>query len=161
MSRKRKKGKAKPGTWVTREMLNSKAFWALSSTAKGMLFQFLLKRDMDKNHTLLNGNNITLTYKELEAIHGENLDGSPCGLARGSITRGFKDLLEKGFIKIVRQGGAYHKDKTIYGLTHEWEYWQPGAVIREKQPGKKAGYEALKKKSTTITGPIHTTITGP
>lgn len=157
----RKKGKVKPGTWVTREMLNSRAFWALSPTAKGMLFQFLLKRDFDKKHNCLNQKNITLTYKELEAIFGKKPDGTPCGLARGSIARGFKDLLEKGFIEIVRQGGAYQQDKTIYGLTHGWKYWHAGAVIREKQPGKKAGYEALKKKSTTITGPIHTTITGP
>ncbi len=116
---------------------------------------------MDKKHNCVNCKNLTLTYKELENMFGQNPAGEPTGIARGSITRGIKDLMAKGFIEIIRQGGGYQKDKTIYGLTHDWKWWHPGAVIKEKQPGKKAGYEALKKKSTTITGPIHTTTTGP
>lgn len=157
MSRK----KARSGTWVTRELLFSKAFWALSGTAKGLLLMFLLKRDMNKQHECLNYRKITLTYKELENLHGEDPGGKPSGISRGSIARGIKELLAKGFIEIVRQGGAYQQDKTIYGLTHEWELWVPGMVVREKTPGKKSGYHALQKIPTTTTGTIHTTTTGP
>jgi hypothetical protein len=129
--------KAKSGTWVTRELLRSAAFWALSSTAKGLLFQFLLKRDIDKQHNCLNCKSLTLTYKELGNMFGKRPDGTCSGLARASITRGLKDLMAKGFIEIIRQGGAYQKDKSIYGLTDDWQWWHTGLVIREKQPGKK------------------------
>jgi len=102
-----------------------------------------------------------LTYKELENLHGSNLEGKPTGVSRGSIARGLKDLMAKGFIEVVRQGGGYQQDKTIYGLTDDWEWWIPGSIIREKTPGKKSGYHALKKIPTTTTGTIHTTTTGP
>jgi len=140
-----KSGKAKSGTWVTRALLRSKAFWALSSTAKGLLFQFLLKRDMDKQHNCVNRKCLTLTYKELENIFGKSSDGTCSGLARASIARGLKDLMAKGFIEIIRQGGAYQKDKSIYGLTDDWQWWHHGLVIREKQPGKKAARETHEK----------------
>lgn len=138
MGRKKRKGKAKPGTWLTRDLLKSRAFWALTATAKGMLHMFLLKRDMDHNHNCINRQNITLTYLELENLFDEKIEGEPNGLSRASISRGTKDLLAKGFIEIVKQGGAYQKDKTIYGLTDDWKRWRPGEVIRKKQKGKKA-----------------------
>lgn len=155
---RRKSGKAKSGTWVTRELLNSRAFWALSGTAKGILFQFLLKRNMDKQHKCLNQRKITMTYLELENLFSSNekqhltgrsiyvQSGLPTGLSRGSIARGFKDLMAKGFIEIVSQGGAYQKDKTIYGITDDWKSWIPGVVMKVKAPGKKSGYYALQKK---------------
>ena len=84
-----------------------------------------------------------MTYKEVENMFGENSDGTPDGIARGSIARGIRDLMAKGFIEIVRQGGAYQKDKTIYGLTDDWQLWRKGSVVREKQSGKRSGYHAL------------------
>lgn len=141
------KKKAPSGTWVPRELFMSRAYWALSSTAKGMLLLFLSKRDMSKKHEVLNRKNITLTYLELENLFGDDTFMKPKGLSRGSITRGIKDLLAKGFIEIVRQGGAYQKDKTIYGLTEEWKHWAPGVVFRTKGKGRNAGYFALIKQN--------------
>jgi hypothetical protein len=141
--------KAKSGTWVTREMLFSRAYWALNPPASKMLLLFLLKRDMDKKHNLLNGKSITMTYLELENMFVANLgrkiagieprtiSGQPTGMSKASIARGFHDLLAKGFVEIVKQGGAYRKDKTIYGLTEDWQWWTEGAIIREKSKGKK------------------------
>jgi len=135
----------------------SEAYWSLNGTAKGMLLLFLLKRDMDARHICLNCRSLTLTYKELEALHGTNLDGTTKGIARTSISRAIADLMEKGFIDIVRQGGAYQQDKTIYALVDDWLFWVPGRVVKKKTPGKQAGYFALKKKPTTELIPIHTT----
>lgn len=140
-----KKGKAKSGTWFTREMANSKAYWALSSTAKGMLIQFLLKRDMSKQHECINERSIVLTYKELENVHGKDMFGNSTGIARTSISRGIKDLMAKGFIDIVRQGGAYQKDKTVYALIDDWKWWSHGVVVKQKMQGKRAGAFALQK----------------
>lgn len=142
----RKKNRAPSGTWMTRDMFTSKAFWALSGTAKGLLILFLSKRDMNKQHEVLNRRNITLTYKELENLFGIDAFGRSKGLSRGSITRGIKDLLAKGFIEIVEQGGAFQKHKTIYGLTDEWKWWSSGTVMREKERGRSSGYFALQQK---------------
>lgn len=73
----KKKSRAKSGTWFTREMAMSKAFWGLNSTAKGLLLLFLMKRDMNRNHECMNSRKITMTYKELENLFGESLDGTP------------------------------------------------------------------------------------
>lgn len=143
----RKKGKAPSGTWISRELYTSRAFWALSGTAKGMLILFLSKRDMSKNHEVLNRHNITLTYLGLENLFNCNYGEKPKGLSRGSISRGISDLMAKGFVEIVRQGGAYQNDKTIYGLTDEWKWWSPGTVFRERQIGKNSGYYALQKQN--------------
>lgn len=150
-----KKGKVKSGTWFTRDLLISRAYWALSGTAKGLLALFMLKRDMDKDHNVLNRRSITMTYKELENLYNINTQtitgikmGFQCdkrGLSRGSVTRGIKDLLAKGFVEIVRQGGAYQRDKTIYGLTEDWRLWSIGSVIRNKPRGKMASYSSIKK----------------
>ena len=157
----RRKGKAKPGTWFTRELLLSKAYVKLSSSGKTILAVFLLKRDMNNKHEILNKRKLSVTYKELEAL----------GMPRGSITAGITDLLSKGFLEIVRCGGAYQQDKTIYGLTDDWPIWQIGdKPVRTKTPGKKAGYHALEKYRehstekiipTTGSVPIHTTGSAP
>ncbi len=131
--------KAKTGTWATKKLLNSKAFWALTGTAKGILFQFLLARNMDNQHNCLNCKNLTMTYKRLEGLHGENPDGTPSGISRASVARGIRDLMAKGFIEIVRPGGTFKKDKAIYGLTDEWQWWTKGVVFIKKPRRKNAG----------------------
>lgn len=130
----RKKGRVKPGAWFTRDILLSPAYVKLSSSGKTILSMFYLKRDMSKNHECLNNKNLSVTYKELEAL----------GLSRGSVTAGIDDLLAKGFIEIVRVGGAYQQDKTICGLTDKWRWWRKkDPPIRERTPGRKSGYFAL------------------
>lgn len=151
----KKPGKIKSGTWVTREMATSKAYWALSSTAywalsstaKGLLLVFLLKRDMDKQHNVLNRRSITVTYLELENLFGKRINGKPDGIPRSNIARAINDLLAKGFIEIIHRGGCYQKDKTVYGLTDDWQWWVPGRVVREKDPGKRVSRTMFKKKS--------------
>jgi hypothetical protein len=154
MSHQKKKRFKASGTFIERELLISMAYWALTSTAKGMLSLFLLKRNFDNQKNLLNRKNITMTYKELEnlfnsntsSIAGVELFGNERkGLSRGAITSGFKDLLAKGFIEIIKQGGACQKEKTIYGLSEDWRLWREGSIIREKPIGKSAGYSTFKK----------------
>ncbi|MDY0045208.1 MAG: hypothetical protein RBS82_11180 [Syntrophales bacterium] len=143
----KKPGKIKSGTWVTREMATSKAYWALNSTAKGLLLVFLLKRDMDKQHNVLNRRSITVTYLELENLFGKRINGKSDGIPRSNIARAINDLLAKGFIEIIHRGGGYQKDKTVYGLTVDWQWWVPGQVVRKKDPGKRASRTMFKKKS--------------
>jgi hypothetical protein len=133
--------KAPSGTWVTREMIMSKAFTSLSGNAKQVLLMFLAKRDMTKRHVCSNCDSLTMTYLELENMHGE-----ADGMARGTITYSIEQLLARGFIRLIRQGGGYQKDKSVYGLTDDWRFWVPGSVIRSRTKGRSYGYSALRKK---------------
>ncbi len=155
----RKKGKAKAGTWVIRELVYSRAFWALSGTATRLLMPFLLKRKMDNQHNCLNKNSITMTYLELENLFvsnsrnkiggvpiDRNMTGYKDGLARASIARAIKDLMAKGFIKLVYQGGTYKQDKSVYGLADDWRLWTEGAVIYKKPPGKRVNDSLMRKR---------------
>lgn len=157
------KSKAKSGTWFPREMSRSRAYWALSGTAKGILLQFLMKRNMNNQHHCTNINELTMTYKELENIFGKKPDGKPDGVSRGAITKGLNDLLAKGFISIIKQGGAFQKDKTIYGLTDDWKQWRKGDVLRTKPRGRNAGRPTHKDNFGNFlnpTGENHTHPTG-
>lgn len=153
---KYRKGKAKSGAWFTRDLLLSQAYLKLSATGKFVLGVIMLKRDMNRNHECLNSHEIFVTYKELENR----------GMSRGSVANAFSDLLAKGFVKIMHQGGAYKQDKTQYGITNEWSWWKAGdKPVRKRPPGRQAGYHALKeyhgrgteKIPTTEAEPIHTT----
>jgi len=81
-------------------------------------------------------NKFTLTYKELEAR----------GISQTRATRGFDELLAKGFIEIVHQGGCFDKDKTVYGLSDDYKKWRPGhPPIRERIRDIKRGFQIRKK----------------
>ncbi len=156
----RKRGRFKQGTFIEQTLLLSPAYVKLSSAGKVILGALLLKRDFNNKHECLNKDDLTMTYKELEAI----------GLARTSITNGWDDLLAKGFIAVIRLGGAYQEDKSIYGLTDDWRFWQNGDdPVRVRKKGKSAGYHALQQYherdvkiiSTTDSGPTHTTESAP
>jgi len=135
--RKNKKSKFKRGTYLEREMYTSIAYLSLSGVAPQMLTLFLGKRDFNNNHECLNCERITMTYRELEAL----------GISRPRATRGRDDMMAKGFIKIVHQGGAYQQDKTIYALTEDWLWWKPGQVIYERPKDTRTlGYRKPKKK---------------
>ncbi len=91
---------------------------------------------MNRKHECVNKENISVTYKELEAL----------GMPRTSVTSGLDALLGRGFIKIIRPGGAYQKDKAVYGLADEWRFWQQGnPPVRVRVKGNKSGYKALEK----------------
>ena len=117
-------------------MFTSPAYLSLSGVAPQMLTLFLAERDFNDKYECLNCNHITMTYIKLEEL----------GISRPRIARGRDDLMAKGFIKIVRQGGAYQQDKTIYALTEDWRWWQTGQVIYERPKDTRTrGYRKPKK----------------
>ena len=150
--RKNKKGKFKAGTWVEREMFLSRAFHALSGFAPQLLIMFLGKRDIKlKNgkYVCINQDNITMTYIELENIYkrGKYEKHLPKGITRTRINAALKQLLAKGFIKIIHRGGGFQQDKTIYALTDDWCLWRPRQVIYMRPEDTcQRGYRKPKKK---------------
>ena len=92
-----------------------------------------------------------MTYAELENIFNRGRNNQfgakkKDGISRPRIIRAFNDLMAKGFINIVRQGGAYQQDKTIYALTDDWQWWQPGRVIfKRPKDSRQLGYRKPEK----------------
>lgn len=127
------------GTWVERDIFIGQAFLNLRGKSSQILIIFLGKRifikvksKKAKKSLCTNENHITFTYKEAEAL----------GFSKPQFTRAIDDLLAKGFIKIVHQGGAFKKDKTIYGLSENWRLWKPGIVFEcRKRDCVKRGFQ--------------------
>lgn len=157
----KRRGKFSPGTWLEKEMAMSRAYLELSGFAPQLLVLFLLKRDF-KNKVCRNGKQITMTYAELENIYNQGKEERNLlkdGVSRPRIIRALDDLLAKGFLEIVRRGGAFQQDKTVYGLTDDWRYWRPGQTVRTREKDtRKRGYQGKPEKqiSRTKTLPIHT-----
>ena len=124
-------------TSIETEMVISKAFMSLNGSCKNLLLLFLLKRKLrfqkGKVPICINPDKICMTWKELE--------GEPFNFHPEQIRRNIKTLLVRGFIKIVHQGGAYKKDKSIYGLSDNWRIWKPGKDFSPNKKDIKRGYQ--------------------
>jgi hypothetical protein len=131
-----KKYKVSPGTWIERETFESKAFLSLRGFAPQLLILMLSKRQFTKykmksgkeKRICTNCDSLNFTYTEAQK-YGKN----KYKITIPRLKRAFNDLLEKGFIRIIHQGGAYKQDKSIYGLSDEWVFWQPGANFNNKR----------------------------
>lgn len=159
MARSKKGKKFAPGTWVERDLFYSRAFLELSGFAPQLLILFLGKRHISQDKTVTNKNSITMTYVELEKIYHRYesqgvaicRDNWPKGITRPRFVRALGNLLAHGFIRIVRRGGAYQTDKSIYALVEDWRLWQPGVVFAKRDPDTRLrGYNARLRKPAPI-----------
>ena len=137
------KTKLPPGTWIERELFQSKAFLSLKGFAPQLLILFLAKRKFIKHgrkgkekHTCTNCDALNFTYLEAKETYG---------ITQPRLTRAIDDLLSKGFIKIKHQGGCYKQDKTIYALSDSWRHWQPGTVINKRKMDVQRGFRKPNK----------------
>lgn len=94
---------------LTDNMINSNAYQDLSCYAIAVYVAFKNK------YNFTNEDNISLTYKE-----GQKLMG------RTRFTKTLDELIEHGFIYIVRQGLL--NKCTIYGLSDGWQYFDTKAL---------------------------------
>ncbi len=145
---KNKNGYGK-GTFIESRYFLSPAFLSLgnpgtapevSCCSPQVLILFLGKRQFgtrkdrkgNKVRERSDDNKLTLTYKALESF----------GISQKRATRSIDELLAKGFIKIVHQGGAFDKDKSQYALTEDFQRWRPGdAPIRVRVRDVQRGYQ--------------------
>jgi len=124
------KVKAAPGTWVEKELWESKSYCSLRGFAPQLLLHFFGKRQFHtqgrsgkQKRVCVNCKNINLTYVEMQRY----------GIKQPRVTRAIDQLLEKGFISIVNPGGGYNKDKATYALIDKWRIWSPGACFEKRQ----------------------------
>lgn len=139
-----KNHKSIQGTWVEKELFESKAFLSLKGVAPQVLIIMLGKRIITKHgkkgkerKTTINKDEIYFTYIEAEKL----------GITQPRCTRAIDDLMAKGFIRIIHAGGAFKKDKTRYGLLDDWQFWKPGTVYETRpKEAVKRGFRKSKKK---------------
>ena len=165
---KKKNGYGK-GTFVEASIFLSPAWFSLgqkgtspktSTVSAQVLMLFLGKRQFatakdkkgQKVKQRTDENRFHLTYAELSSL----------GIAAGQATRAIDELLAKGFIEILHPGGAFEKDKAIYGLSDDFRSWRPGTPpIRTRQRDIRRGYQgagkgAAKQKLHASTRDTHT-----
>ena len=138
-----KNSKMPPGTWIERDLFDSKAYHSLRGWAPQLLTIFLSKRQFQtigrngkQKKSLINGDNITMTAIEAKKRFG---------ITQPRFTRAIDELLAKGFITLIHQGGAYQQDKSIYGLSDKWIMWKNKTVCEYRPKEKiKRGFQ-LKK----------------
>lgn len=135
--------------WIDRGMIESKAFISLRGFAPQLLILVLGKRRYDKQgrkgkvkYIILNSNQINITYTEFKKKYG---------ITQPKLTRAIDQLLEKGFLRVVRQGGTFRHDKAVYALSDSWIIWKQGMTIekREKETVERGFCKAKKEKSHT------------
>ena len=141
--------KLPPGTWIEREMFESKAYLSLSGFAPQLLTLILGKRQFRKvgrkgkeKKVCINCDKINITYTEFKDRYG---------ISQPRMTRAKKDLLAKGFLTTVYRGGTYRQDKGVYALSDNWIIWQPGMVFEEweKESVERGFCKSKKQKSHT------------
>jgi hypothetical protein len=159
MGKKKKQGNGYgKGTFIETSLFLSKAYLNLgikgtspvtSHASHKILIMFLGKRSfgiLKDRKGIKHGRNIrtddnrfTLTYAELKGH----------GISQKSSTRGFDELLAKGFISIVDPGGAFEKHKAVYALEDTYLLWNPEQkqVFDERQRDVPRGYQVPRKNN--------------
>ena len=141
-------GKGK-GTWVERDLFESPAFIALRGVAPQMLIYILAERifkkpnKKSKTRICENEDELKLSYIELEKL----------GITQPRATRGFDELLAKGFIRIEHHGGGYQKDQSIYSLSNQYLLWKKGKVFSARPDVLKKGFQNSKQRQYQHTKP--------
>lgn len=148
------------GTFIEAKMFLSPAWMSLgekgtapqvTSSSIKLLVLFLGKRQYgyskrkgEKVRERTDGNQLTLTYKELESH----------GISNKKSTRAIDELLAKGFISIVDPGGLYENHKAVYALEEDYRQWRPGDdPIRTRERDVRRGYQGAKKNIADVSDP--------
>ena len=125
--------------WILVDIINSKAFNSLTGFAPHLLFHILKKRKMEncqnpkakkKNWVCINSDSINITYSEFSKSFG---------VTKPRMSKAIGQLLGRGFISIIHQGGGCNKDKSIYAISDNWMIWHKDVVmeVRTKEAVKR------------------------
>ena len=121
-------------------MIHSKAFNTLSGKGHVLLGYILkqlrfpkTKRNQARSQGCLNSDDLLIPYQILKK--------EPFKMANSTITKSIDELLAKGFIKVVEQGGREKGHTSIYGLSEKYLEWQPGdEAINVRRPYVTRGF---------------------
>ena len=131
------------GIYLKRDMITSKAYWALGGTAIKVLTVFLMKRVLGKmrvrsgtSWVITNNGKITYTFIEAEKNHG---------IPKSTFLRARDKLIEVGFIEIAEDGGTHYTTK--YSISENWRKY-PGESFARPKSGNLVGRKNRFKQKT-------------
>ena len=145
---KRKLPKTK-GIYITRDILESAAYWHLTGAAPQVYMVFRMKcvfadRTIGKRKERIIVNNGEITYTFVEAYKNHRIPQS-------TFLRARDQLIKVGFIEIAEDGGCHHTTK--YSISNNWRNYPEQTFERPKSGnlvGLKTRWEKDTVKSDTI-----------
>jgi len=152
---KRKLPKTK-GIYITRDILESDAYWDLTGVAPQVYMVFRMKcvfadRTIGKRKERIIVNNGEITYTYLEALNNH-------WIPKSNFLRARDQLIKVGLIEIVEDGGCHHTTK--YAISNNWRNY-PEKTFERSKSGNLVGVKTRWKKDTVKSGtnnPISTVI---
>ena len=133
---------ASGGFFIDRILFMSDAFLSLNNSGKTMLLALLNARkketykDRKTKKTIqkfTNDKNLEMPYMTLKKVWG---------LSQQAVSRAIDELLAKGFIEIVHQGGLGEHDKARYALIDDYQRWKPKMIpFRTRGHDVRRGYQ--------------------
>ncbi|MEE9532020.1 MAG: hypothetical protein V3W52_13570 [Syntrophobacteria bacterium] len=113
MKKSKKTWRLNRKAWIEPDMMESGAFRSLSKKQLLVLLRFQQKITWSGrgNRMVYHCDDLAFTYAEAEYL----------GISRSTFHRSLKALVEKGFIDIEHQGGAYGRDYSRYALSNRWK----------------------------------------
>ncbi len=125
------------GIWLTKDMLNSKAFRSLKAPSLLILLDFLGKRRLSnlggkrKRWVITNNGEIEYTFSEAKKK----------GFTTPRFNRGRDEIIEKGFLDIAHKGsGGIKGDKTLYFISERWrKFGTSDFVVKNRSKDTRKG----------------------
>ena len=143
---KRKLPKTK-GIYITRDILESDAYWDLTGVAPQVYMVFRMKcvfadRTIGKRKERIIVNNGEITYTYLEALNNH-------WIPKSNFLRARDQLIKVGLIEIAEDGGCHHTTK--YSISNNWRNY-PEQTFERSKSGNLVGMKTRWKKGTVISG---------
>ena len=116
------------GIFIERDILESDAFWDITSVGTQVYMVFLMKRVLsdkpfgkDKVRLIANNGEITYTFKEAYKNHK---------IPKSTFLRARDQLIKVGLIEIAEYGGNHHTNK--YTISQNWKNYPEQTFERPK-----------------------------
>jgi hypothetical protein len=149
------------GTFLQRKMSMSIAFLSLNKSAFIMLIALLNarktahlkdKKSKKTKPVFINEDSLEMPYATLKKNWHLN---------QQAVSRAIDELMAKGFIEIVHQGGLGEHDKARYALSEDYLRWTPGMpAFRTRNRDVRRGYQGQRLGATAKVAhkiiPLHT-----
>ncbi len=129
-----KKPRQSAGIYVSRGLLQSRAFLSLRGKAPQVLLLFFTKRRVQRlrrpdargnRFEVVNNGEIVFTYREARRRYG---------IGKSAFTRAIDALVRRGFISVTHAGGGLKGDCSKYAISDRWRKWGTAEFERAERP---------------------------
>ena len=113
--------KRQKGTYLEGSVMDSRAFTGLRPAAMkvylGLTRRVRKKQDRRQGWQPTNARELVYPYVDIKREWDI--------MSSSTIVAAWDELVEKGFVDLMRQGDGKHKQVSIYGLSDRWRKWHP------------------------------------